>query len=130
LKSEIRQSGRDGEIRTHDFLLPKQALYQAELRPEIWTQAGLARGGDSRRELRVRKGKGRWKMMNGSASFQIQRHGAAEVADEFALPPFAGNLADLGQGVVVAVELGPDVGDFFDGEGGPGEEAPHRLLVL
>lgn len=27
------ESGRDGEIRTHDFLLPKQALYQAELRP-------------------------------------------------------------------------------------------------
>jgi hypothetical protein len=26
-------SGRGGEIRTHDFLLPKQALYQAELRP-------------------------------------------------------------------------------------------------
>lgn len=28
-------NGRGGEIRTHDFLLPKQALYQAELRPEI-----------------------------------------------------------------------------------------------
>ena len=30
---------RGGQIRTDDFLLPKQALYQAELRPE--------RGGDS-----------------------------------------------------------------------------------
>ena len=30
----LRVDGRDGEIRTHDFLLPKQALYQAELRPE------------------------------------------------------------------------------------------------
>jgi hypothetical protein len=30
----LSESGRDGEIRTHDFLLPKQALYQAELRPE------------------------------------------------------------------------------------------------
>ena len=26
-------NGRDGQIRTDDFLLPKQALYQAELRP-------------------------------------------------------------------------------------------------
>ena len=26
--------GRGGQIRTDDFLLPKQALYQAELRPE------------------------------------------------------------------------------------------------
>ena len=34
-------SGRGGQIRTDDFLLPKQALYQAELRPE--------RGGDSLR---------------------------------------------------------------------------------
>ena len=25
--------GRDGQIRTDDILLPKQALYQAELRP-------------------------------------------------------------------------------------------------
>ena len=25
--------GRGGQIRTDDFLLPKQALYQAELRP-------------------------------------------------------------------------------------------------
>ena len=25
--------GRDGEIRTHDFMLPKHALYQTELRP-------------------------------------------------------------------------------------------------
>ncbi len=27
--------GRGGQIRTDDFLLPKQALYQAELRP-VW----------------------------------------------------------------------------------------------
>lgn len=26
-------NGRDGQIRTDDILLPKQALYQAELRP-------------------------------------------------------------------------------------------------
>ena len=30
---------RDGQIRTDDILLPKQALYQAELRPE-WLGAG------------------------------------------------------------------------------------------
>ena len=29
----IINSGRGGQIRTDDFLLPKQALYQAELRP-------------------------------------------------------------------------------------------------
>lgn len=29
------ENGRDGEIRTLDLLLPKQALYQAKLRPEI-----------------------------------------------------------------------------------------------
>ncbi len=34
-----RKSGRDGQIRTDDILLPKQALYQAELRPE-WLGAG------------------------------------------------------------------------------------------
>ena len=28
-------SGRDGETRTHDIMLPKHALYQAELHPEI-----------------------------------------------------------------------------------------------
>jgi hypothetical protein len=28
------KSGRGGEIRTHDLLLPKQAFYQAELHPE------------------------------------------------------------------------------------------------
>ena len=27
------KGGRGGQIRTDDFLLPKQALYQAELRP-------------------------------------------------------------------------------------------------
>lgn len=29
------QGGRGGQIRTDDFLLPKQALYQAELRPVV-----------------------------------------------------------------------------------------------
>ena len=29
----IISDGRGGQIRTDDFLLPKQALYQAELRP-------------------------------------------------------------------------------------------------
>ena len=33
LLRHLAGGGRDGEIRTHDFLLPKQALYQAELRP-------------------------------------------------------------------------------------------------
>ncbi len=31
--SRNKESGRGGQIRTDDFLLPKQALYQAELRP-------------------------------------------------------------------------------------------------
>ena len=30
----LRKSGRGGEIRTHDLLYPKQARYQATLRPE------------------------------------------------------------------------------------------------
>ena len=29
----MEESGRGGQIRTDDILLPKQALYQAELRP-------------------------------------------------------------------------------------------------
>lgn len=33
--SHLNQNGRDGQIRTDDILLPKQALYQAELRPEV-----------------------------------------------------------------------------------------------
>ena len=30
----IYKDGRGGEIRTHDLLVPNQALYQAKLRPE------------------------------------------------------------------------------------------------
>ena len=30
----MRKSGRGGEIRTHDLLYPKQARYQATLRPD------------------------------------------------------------------------------------------------
>ncbi len=33
LTSQIAENGRGGQIRTDDILLPKQALYQAELRP-------------------------------------------------------------------------------------------------
>src|SRR5689334_22544142 len=33
IDAAVRAYGRDGQIRTDDFLLPKQALYQAELRP-------------------------------------------------------------------------------------------------
>jgi len=32
-RNVLKMSGRGGQIRTDDFLLPKQALYQAELRP-------------------------------------------------------------------------------------------------
>lgn len=32
-------NGRGGQIRTDDFLLPKQALYQAELRPDALVRA-------------------------------------------------------------------------------------------
>ena len=40
--------GRGGQIRTDDFLLPKQALYQAELRPEGSTAViNRERGGDN-----------------------------------------------------------------------------------
>lgn len=37
--TELRaqKNGRGGRIRTYDFLLPKQALYQAELHPEQLT---------------------------------------------------------------------------------------------
>ena len=34
--SDLRPNGRDGEIRTLDLLLPKQALYQAKLRPDFY----------------------------------------------------------------------------------------------
>ena len=44
------KDGRGGQIRTDDFLLPKQALYQAELRP-------AARGpGDDPRSAGVKQG--------------------------------------------------------------------------
>gem|GEM_PF-3476083 len=33
-------NGRDGEIRTLDLLLPKQALYQAKLRPDFRLKSG------------------------------------------------------------------------------------------
>ena len=38
-----KRDGRGGEIRTHDLLYPKQARYQATLRPDSWQQklAGL-----------------------------------------------------------------------------------------
>ena len=38
-------AGRGGEIRTHDLLVPNQALYQAKLRPE---DRGLEDGSDPR----------------------------------------------------------------------------------
>ena len=52
-----RGDGRGDWIRTSDFLLPKQALYQAELRPgvprKIWRVPGcFKRGGDSSRAPR------------------------------------------------------------------------------
>jgi hypothetical protein len=34
------ENGRDGEIRTLDLLLPKQALYQAKLRPDFRLKGG------------------------------------------------------------------------------------------
>lgn len=37
-KGWLLKIGRDGQIRTDDILLPKQALYQAELRP-VWLGA-------------------------------------------------------------------------------------------
>ena len=37
--SRNKESGRGGQIRTDDFLLPKQALYQAELRPAAGPRA-------------------------------------------------------------------------------------------
>jgi hypothetical protein len=41
-KAENQLSGRDGQIRTDDILLPKQALYQAELRPVTGREIELA----------------------------------------------------------------------------------------
>src|SRR3989442_8610279 len=38
-----RKNGRGGEIRTHDLLYPKQARYQATLRPDSWQEKGQGR---------------------------------------------------------------------------------------
>ena len=52
------QGGRAGEIRTHDFLHPMQALYQAELQPvtvmtvTVW---GYAPGWDGMQAVDLRK---------------------------------------------------------------------------
>jgi hypothetical protein len=35
ITENLLQNGRGGEIRTHDLLYPKQARYQATLRPDI-----------------------------------------------------------------------------------------------
>ena len=43
-----KESGRGGQIRTDDFLLPKQALYQAELRPATRPARSTNRGEESR----------------------------------------------------------------------------------
>ena len=32
---QAKENGRGGEIRTHDLLYPKQARYQATLRPDV-----------------------------------------------------------------------------------------------
>ena len=40
-RNVLKMSGRGGQIRTDDFLLPKQALYQAELRPDFGPGADL-----------------------------------------------------------------------------------------
>lgn len=39
VQAAFLENGRDGEIRTLDLLLPKQALYQAKLRP-VFTASG------------------------------------------------------------------------------------------
>ncbi len=45
LHNPLIMKSRGGQIRTDDFLLPKQALYQAELRPVRGGKiAGLATG--------------------------------------------------------------------------------------
>ena len=41
--NSLKVSGRGGQIRTDDFLLPKQALYQAELRPATGRTLGETR---------------------------------------------------------------------------------------
>jgi hypothetical protein len=45
-------NGRGGEIRTRDLLLPKQALYQAKLRPDDW----LRPSGNGRSRHRIHQG--------------------------------------------------------------------------
>ena len=40
LRVTTATDGRDGEIRTLDLLLPKQALYQAKLRPDFRLKSG------------------------------------------------------------------------------------------
>lgn len=47
--------GRDGEIRTLDLLLPKQALYQAKLRPEIIQESGPMEGKGEGRAIKILK---------------------------------------------------------------------------
>ncbi len=38
------ENGRGGEIRTHDLYVPNVALYQAKLRPDIFSPAAAADG--------------------------------------------------------------------------------------
>jgi hypothetical protein len=42
--AEIQENGRGGEIRTHDLLYPKQARYQATLRPDTGLRKVPGRG--------------------------------------------------------------------------------------
>ena len=46
--ADISESGRGGQIRTDDFLLPKQVLYQAELRPVQCTPVGSGANDNNR----------------------------------------------------------------------------------
>jgi hypothetical protein len=53
-RSFVTRANRGGRIRTDDFLLPKQALYQAELRP-AWRKSIDRRPRHARRRRRSRR---------------------------------------------------------------------------
>ena len=56
LHNPLIMKSRGGQIRTDDFLLPKQALYQAELRPEaretLWESATRCKNFFAQSEIR------------------------------------------------------------------------------
>lgn len=70
--NNLKEFGRGAEIRTPDLLVPNQALYQAEPRPEE-IRAGFAAANRRITQYNI--------SLLGSREFEVQRHAFARIVN-------------------------------------------------